>query len=972
MSMGDQLKHEAERARHDILGWKNLTFGWTAWSGLGQDVRQSVSEVKHLLQSVGRAIGGGPVIPETFDQAVGRFRLTADKLKHLESHLRLRAAWWFLAAMVAFASLALAPLTPHSFGHALVATALMFLCLTRSVSWYFRACQVHDRKLYDFGSWWRSNKAVKRTLTALVALLAVVLLLAVGAAHATTPVQGFAPDPEDPSVGALREVFGGIVDTVLGQGDPNKDAKDSALGAMMVPFNSAILFITMVFAGYASMRAIIDTAHSGQFMGKQKDVSGYVVGRIALGVGLLVPLGSGYSLIQYGMMWWSLQGAGLANQVNSAALDYMGGHKENMIAEPRVPSAESFVRNALKAQVCMAAMNQQYQAAGDDTRIQMKVSIFQLKPAEQGWWDRTKGQLSFDAADSQSRSMLANMMPITQIKSFVGNIFEYNKYREQWESSHTYNAYRFSFDAVNSNYTNPEGVCGAFTFSNPVQNDMNESAITQSIVDAQTQAVRSIMASPSLSSLATTIASADGSSSSNDTRVAIHTQIQQLANTYSSAVVQAVESQGGIAGMSNADWQRFVSTMKQTGWAYLPSYYNQMIRANDNVQMALNAMPEFSFARVTAFASDAELTTYNDAMTRLDEFLQTPGDLIMANAQKVGGINFNQSWWDDIRDQCVMKTEDAEKAKNAAVSNSSADSMYSHTQKCISVPARRGLFAITSSLMGGNLNHIVHIKAIGDTIIGIGDGLVMANFMAHFITGNIAGNVIGAGSAVQSLGGLLTAMAFAILTFGAVAAYYIPLIPYINGTIAFVKWLTLAIESIIAGPIFAAAHAFPEGHDVSGSAGPGYRLLLGLILRPALTVIGFFLAIIVAQPVADYINVTFGNAIMGAEAGSMTGLTSLVAYIAIYVTMMTTVMHSVFSLINWVPDNVLRWVGAGLQAHGVGDQESGEMKGNVLAAFRGGTHITSSAKPKRPKIDKPKGDKEKKGKEDDFGDDEVR
>lgn len=936
------LKGEAKRARHEILGWKNLFFGWSTWSSLGEETSRSGREVKHLLQALRVLPGAPPALPQTFEQVVAKLRLTADKLQALASRLRLRSAWWSLATAIAFVSLALAPLSRHSFTHGMMAAALMFFCATRALAWYFRACQVQDQTLYDFQSWWRTNRTLKRLFAVLIGVLVVGLLLMTGVAHASPIQQGFAPDPQDPSVSALRSVFGGIVDTVLGNGDPHQDGMDSALGAMMVPLNASILTLTMVFAGYASMRTIIDTAHTGDFMGRKQDISGYVIGRIFLGVGLLVPLGSGYSLIQYGMMWWSLQGAGLGNQVNTAALDYMGNHKEGMIAEPKVPSADAFVQSVLKARVCMAAMNLQYEADGDNTRIAMKSSTNQIKPASQSWWQRFKGQVSYQTADIQQHPML-NLIPVVGQLRMFSNVGAYNDYRQQWETSHTFNSYRYSFDAVGSDYTNPEGVCGSFTFSNPANTDMDASPITQSIIDAQNSAVQTILNSDALTTLANTIAGADNQAPSADTRFSVHQQIQQLSDTYSNAVVQAVESQGGVSGMSDSEWTQFVNAMKQTGWAYLPSYYNQLIRANDNVQMALNAMPEMNSDRVTAFASKAELTTYNDAMTRLDEFLQTPADLIQANASKVGGIDLNSSWYSALYDQCVSKTEDAEKAKEAAVSNSSANSAYSHMQKCLSVIPRRALLSFTDALMGGNLNHIVHIKAIGDTIIGIGDGIITANFLLNTFTGNAAGRFLGAHAGVASLGGLFTTLALALLTFGAIAAYYIPLIPYINGTVAFVKWLTLVIESIIAGPIFAAAHAFPEGHEIAGSAGPGYRLLIGLLLRPALTVMGFFLAIIVAQPVADLINTTYGNAVMGAESGSITGITAFLAYVVIYVTIMTTVMHSVFSLINWVPDNVLRWVGAGLQAHGVGDQETNETKGNVLAAFRGGNHISTES-----------------------------
>ncbi len=42
---------------------------------------------------------------------------------------------------------------------------------------------------------------------------------------------------------------------------------------------------------------------------------------------------------------------------------------------------------------------------------------------------------------------------------------------------------------------------------------------------------------------------------------------------------------------------------------------------------------------------------------------------------------------------------------------------------------------------------------------------------------------------------------------------------------------------------------------------------------------------------------------------SANGIGAFVAYCAIYMIIMTTVLHSVFGLINFVPDFVLRWIG---------------------------------------------------------------
>ncbi|HDR9133910.1 TPA: DotA/TraY family protein, partial [Burkholderia vietnamiensis] len=166
----------------------------------------------------------------------------------------------------------------------------------------------------------------------------------------------------------------------------------------------------------------------------------------------------------------------------------------------------------------------------------------------------------------------------------------------------------------------------------------------------------------------------------------------------------------------------------------------------------------------------------------------------------------------------------------------------------------------------------------------------------------------------------------------------IPMIPYISGITAVIKWFVLVFESVIAAQLFGVAHAHPEGHDAVGQAGPGYMLLLGVTMRPALTVLGFFGSIWLAQPISEFVNLSYATAVAGAQHNSLTGLVSFIAYVAIYAIIMTTVMHGVFTLTNWVPDNVLRWIGGRLGADGVADRESGEAAGRFEGGVRNAQH----------------------------------
>ena len=124
----------------------------------------------------------------------------------------------------------------------------------------------------------------------------------------------------------------------------------------------------------------------------------------------------------------------------------------------------------------------------------------------------------------------------------------------------------------------------------------------------------------------------------------------------------------------------------------------------------------------------------------------------------------------------------------------------------------------------------------------------------------------------------------------------------------------------IAAPLWAAAHIHPDGDVRVGLAGPGYMLLLSLFMRPVLMVFGMVGAILLAHPAAGFINNTFMIAIGGSMSGdSISGLIGFLAYLLIYCIAMTTMLHGIFSLVHYIPDNAPRWIGHAIGISGASD-----------------------------------------------------
>lgn len=875
-------KVSAKRAALTGLAWLS---GWRMIQQAGSAVGDAVAAAGRIGELVKEILQRRKARRETFAEAVERLHLTEADLQQRLQEFPFRAALWFLGFAVSFSFLVVSPLVSNPISHALNAAGGMVLGLSCWLSWRFRTAQLRDRTLYSFGSWMVSDPVVRRVAFGSV----VALLLALGiygtayAAESGSGLRAFTPAAGDSSVTFLREIFGPVIDSIWSSSDARGGDVDSPLGRMLGPFNSAVLFLGMVFVGYTTIKGTVDSAHDGEVLGKKMSEI-WVPIRTVGGSALVLPTTAGYSVVQYGVLWLAIQSAGIGNAILGAGLDYIA--ENNMVARPHLPDTRQLASSILKYEVCAAAMNAHYAASGATTRI---------VPEEKSWVVRNSGEIGVGDVAAGPLGVL------------------YAAYKS------SYRVTEFHWRAVENSkpaYLSAD-VCGALTWEEShesAEGNGNTQVAVKSLMAAQADAVRAMIAE--LRPVAQQIAAFQPM-----TRGAIEAAAANYEKRLMTAAKQVVQQ--------SADGRRaeFVEAVRAGGWIYLPTYYNHLIQLNDVMQSALNALPATSPISIEDKETSMVLQNYHDAMTVANEYLKASTDAPIQERKrqfKQDG-EFPTSWGD--------------------------------FKRLLSGFAQTGIYEFTQQLAGSNLSHVGQIKAVGDTIMGSAEAIATMAFVANGVANSNAakltvGNVFDAGAALGAINPILMTIVISLLAFGAVAAYYIPLIPFIVGVTAVIKWFVLVFESVIAAPLFAVAHMHPDGHDAVGRAGPGYMLILGLLMRPALTVFGFFGSIWLAQPVTGYINIAYMTAVQGAEHNSFSFIAAFVAYVIIYVIIMTSVIHSVFTLVNWLPDNILRWIGGSLNAHGIGDGETKEAEHKynaaMLAMGRGGHGAGHGGKPQRP------------------------
>ena len=193
-------------------------------------------------------------------------------------------------------------------------------------------------------------------------------------------------------------------------------------------------------------------------------------------------------------------------------------------------------------------------------------------------------------------------------------------------------------------------------------------------------------------------------------------------------------------------------------------------------------------------------------------------------------------------------------------------------------------------------------------------------------TARIAANLVNrVSSAVQSVGikqGLAlellgrsvgAAAVFAMFLGGVMVlvgmlhAYILPIMPTIVFIIFALGCLILVIEALIAAPLWALGHIKLAGQGVVDQTQlPGYQILLNLFVRIPIAMMAFVFSLLVVDTVLFGVSQLIGEG-FGAHTSEI-GPIGYVAFMLVYGFISWTICLRTFSMINELPDKVLRWI----------------------------------------------------------------
>lgn len=652
-------------------------------------------------------------------------------------------------------------------------------------------------------------------------------------------------------------------------------------------FAACLMAVAAGMMSYQTIAGTIATAQSGKVLGDKWNLF-WAPARISFGFASLVPMSSGYCLLQIAVIWGAIISGQIGNVIWSS---FLGALDSSTISKPYLEQTMPLVRDTFGMELCLAAVQREQSVTGNTQTT--RPSDQPVQGATEGgvistpwWWFKNLTSGGAATAGTASPSQVAT-------------------------------------------YTWDYGPCGTITAKYTVSG--GDSGVS-GMDSARRQAVNNLR--NSLKDVATTIVQATSPGTGRSILTDMPTSFNDVASAktaYDSAITAAASSYA--AATNETSLSDFQTAAKSAGWVSAGPYYIAISRLDAQYYAYLGEQPKvnFPYASVGDLMKDPRVTS----------LLGTDGASTLQAAV---------TWWDKNVAASSSLNPDAARAGLYNTSGTvinfiqrnafSADGPF---QKWL-----LGMMTITPG-RGDALRQLIGFGNMLVNVIEIGFGLFLglsAIVGAIGLTpaGQVAGGaakaagwashlVSGGSSALNQLGGF--AMLFAgmialsILSVGVFFAFILPMLPFLHFLYAVMDIMVIVIIGVVAAPIWAFMHIRMDGQEFhDGPQRAGYMMFFNLLFRIPLTLFGLFFSLIVLEAMAWLMAVTLFPAMIAATSDSFFGLIGMITYLVLIGVVNYQIATRSFNLITQLPERVVAWFGASPD-HGEAQQHTERAMGFI-------------------------------------------
>lgn len=213
--------------------------------------------------------------------------------------------------------------------------------------------------------------------------------------------------------------------------------------------------------------------------------------------------------------------------------------------------------------------------------------------------------------------------------------------------------------------------------------------------------------------------------------------------------------------------------------------------------------------------------------------------------------------------------------------------------------------------------------------------------------------------AAEAMAGFFGTVASVGLLIGFILFYVLPFMPFLYFFFAIGSWIKTIFEAMVAVPLWALAHLRIDGDGIAGEAAMnGYFLLFEIFIRPILIIFGLLAAITIFAALVRVLNDIFYLALANISGHGSEGTTTCFIdpskgaddltsakmgpideffYTVVYTIIVYILGTGCFKLIDMIPDNMLRWISAGVSS--LGDTEGDAAEGLIKYISIGGSQF---------------------------------
>ncbi|HEU5281395.1 MAG TPA: DotA/TraY family protein [Gammaproteobacteria bacterium] len=780
----------------------------------------------------------------------------------------------------------------------------------------------------------------------------------------------------DSSLIYLAKIFGymnGVIPIPGSDSTTGTGPSITLLGTMFQTFNSVILAVAVLVIVYTTVVGLLNTAHEGQFMGKNWN-NLWIPLRMVFGIALLVPTLSGYCILQMVMMWAIVQGVGAADTLWNTVLSYVDfagspyaqvtvpsiGYKEALTALFRglvcaesarqtsgafnsyPPAGSNYCAMNSRASACAASSAPSNAVSYMDTAGSTSYSLGPYGSCGVLSWcnsqvlsDEEDGYPCSGTDGSTSLACKACKTEITSLKQIypvldqVATLFV--RYDAQYRGfmMDVYNSQDISVTDPKTNVTTVvKGNGRNVPVPGWVQNYCNDKKINPCTRDFNTGnglPDPGLTASSAPSDIVKDLYWNYGMSKDPVFQGIDPNFMQTLTaqfgaginDLFKEMIAEAVQSPSSL---ENTDLQ----DAAETGWMTAGSYYYTIAKMNQN--------------------------NLKDMMPALQVTFRDPGP-----PNVYGGTMYNYRNNYDAAGSLIGASSPSSSSVEGAASLPSSTSELTALTSSVTM----GVQSSTEESLSGDANPLVQAQAAGYSILmiaQIGFFYLLAITFTAALVGNISVYVLGTG-VTNPVGPAMQLMFIVVMpaiaalfgimvSLGATLSVYLPLVPFIIFTFGAIGWLTSTIEAMVAGPLVALGIIAPGGHhELLGKAEPALMLLFNVFLRPSLMIFGLVAAMLLASVVVGMINDAFWRVMVSITGGSSSDSTvgefatvisplTMILFLCAYVTLVVAALNKCFAAIHIIPERVMAWVSHQAQGYGEGEALS-DIKGGVASGARG-------------------------------------